>query len=164
MGTTKKIDIIIPAYNAQDTIERTIASILLQSVKDLCRITIINDGGGDTSYDKVINRYKDLIDLREIKISSNMGPGVARQCGIDNTDLEYFTCIDADDTFAGAFALEILMTNLDKNSEYHVCIGSFIEEQENLQFINHKNDLIWMFGADVSTIGAGATGATGTTI
>lgn len=139
------IDIIIPAYKAQESIERTLASIVIQSIKDKCKVTIVNDAD-DIGYEKQVNRYKDLLSICEIKLDKNGGPGVARQYGINNTDLPYFTCIDADDTFASAFALEILLTNLQKNPEYHTAVGSFLEERENLQFIKHQQDLVWMFG------------------
>jgi hypothetical protein len=32
------------------------------------------------------------------------------------------------------------------NTEYHTVVGSFVEQHENMQFINHANDLVWMFG------------------
>ena len=141
----KKIDIIIPAYKAQESIEKTIASIAIQSMKDEVIVTIVNDCDNN-DYSKVINRYSDLLDIREIRLEENGGPGVARQYGIDNTNCPYFTCIDADDTFAGAFAIEVLYKNLIQDSNAACCIGSFMEEHEELQFVPHVQDLIWMFG------------------
>lgn len=145
MNKEKIIDVIIPAYNAQDSIERTIASIVIQSIKDKIKVTIVNDCDGK-DYSKVIKRYSDLIDIQEIKLSKNGGPGVARQYGIDNTYLPYFTCIDADDSFSGAFALEILYDNLIKTPNAVVSVGTFLEEHDKLQFVPHSGDLIWMFG------------------
>lgn len=142
---TKLIDVIIPAYNAQESIERTIASIAVQSIKDNLIVTIVNDCDGK-NYEKVIKRYLDILDIKEIKLNKNGGPGVARQYGIDNTSLPYFTCIDADDTFSGAFSLELLYKNITSNQGAVCCVGSFLEEHENLQFVPHSQDLIWMFG------------------
>lgn len=141
----KKIDVIIPAFHAQETIERTVASIAIQSILDQLRVTIVNDAD-ENDYKRVVNRYKDLMDIRELKMKENGGPGVARQYGIDHTDCPYFTCIDADDTFAGAFSLAILLKNLEENPTCHLAAGSFAEEQENLQFYGHQDDMIWMFG------------------
>lgn len=141
----KKIDVIIPAYNAQNTIGRTIASVIIQSIVDKLTVTIVNDCD-DIGYDKFVKQFSDLVDIKEIKLDPNGGPGVARQFGIDNTTSPYFTCIDADDTFAGAFALEILLNSAESNSQFHTIVGSFVEQQEGLKFLNHTNDLIWMFG------------------
>ena len=52
---------------------------------------------------------------REIErtLKENKGPGFARQTGIDNTKCLYFTCIDADDTFAGPYSLQILLKRME---------------------------------------------------
>ena len=142
---SKKIDIIIPAYKAQNTIARTIASVIIQSIVDELTITIVNDCDG-IGYKDFVERFSPYVDIKEITMTENGGPGVARQRGIDNTTSPYFTCIDADDTFAGAFALEILYRSMCANAEYHTVIGAFVEQHENLQFLNHTNDMVWMFG------------------
>lgn len=141
----KKIDVIIPAYKAQNTISRTIASVVIQSIVDDISITIVNDADS-IGYEKFVQDFKSYVDIKEITLEVNGGPGVARQYGIDNTSSPYFTCIDADDTFAGAFSLEILYRSMKANPDYHTVVGSFVEQHENLQFVNHTNDLVWMFG------------------
>lgn len=140
-----KIDVIIPAYNAQDTIERTLASIVMQSIVDKLTITIVNDSD-KIGYDKFVKQFSDYVQIKEITLSSNGGPGVARQAGIDATNSPYFTCIDADDTFAGAFSLEILLKGVEANPGYYTIVGTFAEQHPDLLFVNHTNDLIWMFG------------------
>ena len=40
----KLIDIIIPAYKAQNTIDKTVASAAIQNIADQCIVTIVNDG------------------------------------------------------------------------------------------------------------------------
>ena len=141
----KLIDIIIPAYKAQNTIDKTVASAAIQNIADQCIVTIVNDGDKN-SYKKTIDRFKDMIEIREIKMNTNGGPGEARQFGIDNTSCPYFTCIDADDTFSGAFALAVLLKAFQENPNNCAIIGSFAEEHEGLQFISHQMDLVWMFG------------------
>jgi len=141
----KKVDVIIPAYKAQNTIERTLASIVMQSIIDKITITIVNDAD-EIGYEKFVKQFSEFVDIKEIKLDVNGGSGVARQFGIDDTSSPYFTCIDADDTFASAFSLEILLSAVEKNPEYHTIVGAFAEEHPNLYFINHTNDLVWMFG------------------
>ena len=114
-------------------------------MREQIKVTIVNDADTE-GYDKVINRYKDILDIREIRLNKNGGPGVARQYGIDNTNLPFFTCIDADDTFSGAFAVEVLYRKLEQDKTASCCVGSFMEEHENLQFVPHVQDLVWMFG------------------
>lgn len=144
-NTNKMIDVIIPAYKAQDTIERTLCSIVMQSVANKVSIVIANDCDG-IGYEKFVNQFKDFVDIKEIKLEVNGGPGVARQVGIDSGSSPYFTCIDADDTFAGAFALETLLKALQASPEFHTVVGGFAEQHDHLQFISHQQDLVWMFG------------------
>lgn len=136
------IDIIIPAYNAHKTIDRCLASILMQVEPDL-RVTIVNDAGKD--YAEVVERYKSVLNIREIGYDTNGGPGAARQYGYDNTDAEFVTFIDADDTFYTPFALKALHMGINMDGGYAACIGNFTEEN-NGQFLPHQQDLIWMFG------------------
>ena len=46
-----RIDVIIPAYKAQDTIIRTLSSIAMQTIKDDVDVTIVNDCDG-VGYEK----------------------------------------------------------------------------------------------------------------
>lgn len=144
-NTTKKIDVIIPAYKAQHTIERCICSIVMQTIVNKVSIIIANDCDG-IGYAKFVEQFKDYVDIKEVILPVNGGPGVARQLGIDAGNSPYFTCIDADDTFASAFSLEQLLRNMEGNPEYHTVIGGFAEQHDYMQFVAHQNDLVWMFG------------------
>lgn len=140
----KKIDIIIPAYKAQGTILRTLCSIATQTILDKLTVTIVNDAD-EVGYKSFIDMFSPFMDIREIILEKNIGPS-CRQVGIDNTTSPFFTCIDADDTFANPFCLELMLKKAEESPEYHTFIGAFAEERENLQFVTHQNDMIWMFG------------------
>ena len=140
-----KVDVIIPAYNAQNTINRTIGSIALQSIHDDIKVTIVNDNPGVNDYNEVIDRYPEL-DIVEIQMPTNGGPGLARQFGLDNTSNPLVTFIDADDTFAGAFSLKELRRNIETDNKCAVAIGTFIEENGDSIYVPHPNDTVWMFG------------------
>lgn len=73
MKDTKLIDVIIPAYKAQNTIDKTVASVATQSISDKCIVTIVNDGEKG-NYKKTVDRFKDMVEIREIKMEQNGGP------------------------------------------------------------------------------------------
>ena len=142
-----KIDVIIPAYKAQKTLLRTLSSIAAQSILDDVSVTIVNDCCPNGDYQFYVDMFSPYMDIREIKLEKNGGPGVARQYGIDHTDHEFFTCIDADDTFAGAIALETLREGIKASEVIKCCSGTFLQLGENLQqIVPHMNDMVWMFG------------------
>ena len=93
------IDVIIPAYNAHETIERTLYSIAYQRNSENLNVYIINDNS-IKDYSKEIDFFKNFINIRELKLKENSGPGYARQYGIEHSDSEYIIFIDSDDVFA----------------------------------------------------------------
>lgn len=72
------IDIIIPAYNAHNTIRETLNSIKKQNKIEKINVYILNDAS-DENYQKIIEEYTPYIKIKEIEIEKNSGPGVARQ-------------------------------------------------------------------------------------
>lgn len=142
-----RIDIIIPAYKAQGTLLRTLSSIAAQSILDDLDVTIVNDCCPNGDYQALVKMFKPFMSIKEIKLEENGGPGVARQYGIDNTEDEFFTCIDADDTFAGALALETLREGIKADPSIKCCSAVFMQLGESLQqMLPHGNDMVWMFG------------------
>ena len=141
-----KIDIIIPAYKAQGTILRTLSSIACQSILDDLNVVIVNDCCPNGDYAAFVKMFEPFMSIKEIKMPENGGPGLARQYGIDHTENQYFTCIDADDTFAGALALETLRAGIRLDPKIQCCVGTFAQLGENLQIVPHQNDMVWMFG------------------
>ena len=87
------ISVIIPVYNGEGTIKETIESVLNQTFSDL-EIIIINDGSTDSTLEIL-----STIDDSRIKVFSypNAGPSASRNRGIDNSQGEYISFIDADD-------------------------------------------------------------------
>ena len=90
--------ILIPAYNEDKTIKRTIQSVInLDYPKDRLEIIIVNDGSTDNTAEivkKIINEkcgsYIKLINQK------NGGKGVALNNAIKKAKGEFFVCLDAD--------------------------------------------------------------------
>ena len=120
------IDIIIPAYNAFNTLGNTLASIAKQiNYKDL-KIYIVNDGS-EKSYDSIIKNYLSFLDITEIYIS-NSGPGSARQVGLDYSKNEFVVFIDSDDILYNEFSILNLLNIIGEND---LAQGCFMDTQAN---------------------------------
>ena len=91
-----KISVIISCFNASDTIDYAINSLLNQSYKNI-EILIGDDCSEDRTWDKLKNLAN--IDKRIIlfKSDSNQGPYNIRNKLIDNSSGEFITFQDADD-------------------------------------------------------------------
>lgn len=119
-GQSRMIDIIIPAYNAHETINRAIDSILTQTYQNW-HITIVNDGGKPYNINNVDS-------LTELRYDENKGPGYARNYGIEHTNCEYIMFMDADDMLWDENSLMILNDHM-LSSERNVMVISGIGEQ-----------------------------------
>lgn len=136
-----RIDIIIPAYNAHDTIDKTLQSIANQTIINLLDITIVNDCS-DYDYSEFVNKYSNIINIREIKTNFNIGSGGARSFGIDNTNNPLITFIDADDEYTSIGSLAVLLQEYELNSNTSVVIANFLQEMYNKTIVEIKNDYI----------------------
>jgi glycosyltransferase involved in cell wall biosynthesis len=141
------VDIIIPAYKAQNTIYLTLSSILTQTFVDKVKVTIVNDCiNEDDNYDEEIKYFGKYFPIQEIKCKENIGPGFARQLGVDRTREQYVTFIDADDVFSDSLSIQKMVELLDQNKNAAMCSCSFLEEFSTSTFLRHDNDIVWMFG------------------
>lgn len=88
-----RFSIIIPLYNKEQTIERTIRGILNQTFSDF-EIVIVNDGSTDNSVNIV-----ESIENSRIKLihQENAGPSAARNTGVRHTNADWIVFLDADD-------------------------------------------------------------------
>ena len=137
------IDVIIPAYNSHDTIEKTLYSISYQTIKDKLRVYIVNDAS-ENDYSEMVNYFSNFINIQELKLEKNSGPGVARQYGIDHSNSEYIIFIDSDDVFFDCFSIKKLYDTI-VTRKCDVVIGNFVEEVQS-EFFSHNEDTIWLHG------------------
>lgn len=99
----KKISVIIPVYNASDSIKTTLNSVINQSI-DKMEVICINDGSTDKS-SEILNKYSSKHDFIKIINQENMGPAGARNNGILEAEGEYIAFLDADDIYLDNEAL-----------------------------------------------------------
>lgn len=126
------IDIIIPAYNAHSTIEYTLMSIAMQTIKDKVKVYIVDDYSKE-DYNSIINRFNKELDISILKLDKNSGTGIARQYGLDNSNGEYIYFLDADDVFINPESLESLYNNINN---YDLIYGYVYNEYLDINNIN----------------------------
>lgn len=93
----EKVSVIIPAYNAEGHIAKTLDSILKQTLNEI-EIIVVNDGSKDNTL-KILKEYeKKYPDKIKVIDQKNSGPGGARNAGIKEATGEYIGFLDSDDT------------------------------------------------------------------
>jgi glycosyltransferase involved in cell wall biosynthesis len=115
--------VVIPAYNAEKTIEACLASVLAQTIAPL-EILVVDDHSFDETEVAVgrceVRLAAAGIRLEYCRLAQNAGPSVARNKGIRMAKGSYIAFLDADDTWHKD-KLAIVDRHLRKSSADLVC-------------------------------------------
>ena len=123
---TKKITIGVPEYKAVATLDKLLASIMIQSISNDVEIILANDNPKDNGIYSFVKTHYPELDITILECDKNTGPGLARQRALDACKTEWITFMDADDVLMSPFALEELYNNITPN-----CVevqGPFFQE------------------------------------
>ncbi|KLI75223.1 MULTISPECIES: glycosyltransferase family 2 protein [Lacticaseibacillus] len=102
-----KVSVIIPAYNAAETLQRAVQSVLTQTMEDL-EVLVINNGSTDQTA-TIIERLASS-DSRVRFLYSDKGRSRARNKGLAEAEGDFIQFLDADD--------ELSASKLDKAVSY----------------------------------------------
>ena len=101
------VSIIIAAFNAGKTIRKAIRSAQQQTISDI-EIFIVDDASTDDTSGIANTVAQEDHRIRLLTMSSNGGPGAARNLGIDHAKGTWIATLDADDWFE-TNRLEVLL-------------------------------------------------------
>ena len=96
MKNNVKLSVIVPVFNCEEYLQRCLESLINQSFKNI-QIIIVNDASTDKT-NEVINEFKNNNEnILAITNERNKGAGLSRNIGLNYTNSEYITFLDADD-------------------------------------------------------------------
>jgi glycosyltransferase involved in cell wall biosynthesis len=87
------VSVVIPAYNAEETIRRALESVAAQTYDNIVETIIVDDGSRDETTRIIRDEYP-RVRLFE---QPNQGAAVARNLGVGEACGEYIAFLDADD-------------------------------------------------------------------
>lgn len=124
-----KVSIVIPAHNAEGTIESAVLSVIRQTERDL-EVIVVDDASSDTTAAIVTQLGQSEPRVRLLRNARNEGPGEARNKGLGQASGQWVGFVDADDWIAPE-RLELLTGYGDSESadivydnQYYVVAGS----------------------------------------
>lgn len=119
------VSIIIPCYNTEEFIERTIKSVLNQSYQNF-EIIIVDDGSTDNT-PKIIQRYASNDKrIKYFSISHTGRPSVPRNYGVSKSSGKYIAFLDSDDLWTREklkYQVNYLTNNSNKSFVYSMCFS-----------------------------------------
>lgn len=124
-----KVSVIIPIYNVEAYLKRSLGSVVNQTLKDIEIICVV-DGNKDKckeisqSYAQQDKRFKLIFDI-------NKGLGGARNAGVEAACGEYLAFIDSDDYIDPNYLEELYKAAKENNAD--IACASIIRKREHAQ-------------------------------
>jgi len=136
----QKISIILPVYNAQNTITRCIDSILMQTEQDWM-LEVIDDGSTDGTTDILKNFGDKFENIAIHSLGKNFGLAYALNFGLSIAKGSFIARMDADDEMLPD-RLQRQLEAFGADSDLDVCGMSSIIGREKVSLNFHKHDEI----------------------
>lgn len=129
------VSIIVPIYNQQNNLRRSLDCILSQEYKNI-EIILVNDGSTDLSLD-ICNEYRRKDSRVHVISKENQGVSSARNAGIEVAKGNYITFIDADDIVC-PFYISYLYEGIKKTSVEICLCNNLTLKEKNIEAVEWK--------------------------
>ncbi|QKE74325.1 glycosyltransferase family 2 protein [Arthrobacter citreus] len=133
MSNETLVSIIVPIFNSEKYLAKTIDSILNQTYKNI-ELILVNDGSTDNSA-QICDELSKVDNRIQVFHTSNNGPGNARNLGISLAKGDYIQFVDSDDLIEIKMVEQLLKSVESEDADIVVC-GMKRIDQANLNTIS----------------------------
>lgn len=153
------LSVVVPQYKEDDHAVRRLLNTIdyqLNVPWDEVEVIIVNDHSDVILSDKMLNSFEN-IKPKYIKLEKNVGPGLARQAGLDVAQGEYVTFCDADDMYQNFGVFSLYLEEI-RTKHPDIIQTQWIEEiraeipqqdgttKQQLVYMTHDFEATWMHG------------------
>jgi len=148
-----KVTVIIPTYNAEKTISKTINSVINQTLGfNNIELIIVDDNSNDGTVNILKKYSKQYDNIKCYFKNKNSGVGNSRNMGIKNTNAKYLMFLDSDDIYQINMC-EVLYNTIEENNvnivmcnhqQIHNSYFNYNESNLDTSYVSYSsnNDLI----------------------
>lgn len=131
-----KVSVIMPVYHVEEFLEKSLTSVVEQTLKDI-EIICINNGASDAEIE-ILNMFAESDSrIKIINFEENQGYGKALNTGFDNARGEFLSIIESDD-YADKNMLEY-MYNKVSGTDADIIKSAFTDFNEKREFVCLNN-------------------------
>lgn len=138
---TKKVSIIIATHDRAELLPRAIESLLIQTYQNF-EIIIVDDASQDDTPTVIEKLTQSDSRIRAIRSDINIGPGAARNMGVDQATGEYIAILD-DDDLASPERLEVQVGVMETNPDIDMVFSSVEYINDDKKCFQISPDLIY---------------------
>lgn len=125
----RKVTVVIPCYNAEAYIERTLEALERQEFRDFC-VICVDDCSTDHTAERILTfRERKTLDIILLTNQKNSGPAASRNRGVACADSEYIAFCDGDDWYAPDFLSRMVRTATEENADLVFCGYQVVNER-----------------------------------
>ena len=138
-----KVSLVVPVYNAEKYLAKSIESMLSQSLKEM-ELILVNDGSKDNSL-AICEEYAKKDSRITVINKKNEGACIARNTGIARAKGKYIQLADADDYIDNNMLEEQYNLAEKTNAEVVMCGMKFDVHQKDGQVVTseaHYKDMV----------------------
>lgn len=134
------ISIVIPAYNLETYIPKTLDSVLAQTYRNL-QIIVVNDGSGDGT-GRVLDEYAQKDCRIQVIHKENGGVTSARLRGIAEAEGQYIGFVDGDDYIEPQMYARLLENMLRYEADISHCGYQMVFPSGKVNYFYNTGDLV----------------------
>ena len=124
-----KVSVVIPCYNVEAYINRTLEALEQQTFRDFC-VICIDDCSTDHTKERILAfRDRSTLDITLLVNQKNSGPALSRNRGISYANSEYIAFCDGDDWYEPAFLSSMYQTAAAADADVVFCGYQVVNDQ-----------------------------------
>lgn len=129
-----KISVVVPIYNVEKYLNRSLEAIVNQTYKNL-EIILVDDGAKDSS-GKICDEYAAKDSRIKVIHKINEGAGIARNVALDCATGDYVVFVDSDDYMELDMYEKMILEAEKYSADLVLCGADFIDSQNRLKRYN----------------------------
>ncbi len=133
-----RVSVIVPTYNARLQLARCLEALCRSEYTDF-EVLVVDDGSTDNTH-QIVERYG----ARYVRMPVSMGPGAARNLGVQQAAGEIVVFVDAD-VVPPPDALGLMVETLERDLELAALFGSYDTAPAWRDFLSQYKNLMHHF-------------------
>lgn len=137
-----KISIVIPVYNAENTLRKCVESLVLGNHQENIEIILVDDQSTDGSWQLCLDLQEAFVPVRAIQNPQDSGPSYTRNRGIEEANGNLLLFVDSDDWVAPDYISRLSHIYPEYENALVLCGYRFIVEKtgEKKEYLYAKNN------------------------
>ncbi len=128
--SNKLVSVIVPAYNVENYIEKSIKSLITQTYNNL-EIIVIDDGSSDGTWDRIEALMSKDNRIKGFRLE-NSGVSNARNYALNKASGDYCMFLDADDSLTEDAVMTLVNEIENNNTDWVNCQYNRLDEEGQL--------------------------------